>query len=208
MPPQLKIKRLVVVTTLLCMAIMAACSPAQHDTEALSPKPADASAPTRQVDTAAPDAADWCPEGNDAGRRLNDLAEHVHDTAVAEYLRKNVFDAGRKSTPHDRLYALMLLNDHTSYETCVTAPERCLRAELLRTENNAERDALLTSKGVYAYERAMTCLQRAGDAYASREPAPDLRTIDPADLDTAYRERIIPALIGNMMPVDACQSSR
>ena len=95
----------------------------------------------------------------------------------------------------------MLLEDDTAYELCVAAPERCLRAELLRTGSNAERDALLPSKGNYAYERALACLKRAGDAYAAREPEPDISQADPAELDATYRERVLPHLVGNMMPV-------
>ena len=95
----------------------------------------------------------------------------------------------------------MLLDDNTAYELCVTVPERCLRAELLRTSSNAERDALLSSKGTYAYERALACLERAGDAYAAREPEPGISLADLVELDATYRERVLPHLVGNMMPV-------
>ena len=197
------IKRLIPAAALLCLAALAACSPDESGAGAPSAKQAGAGAMTRQVANAAPDTSGICPEGNDAGRRLNDLAEHVHDAAVDEYLLANVVDFGRTSRPQDRHYALMLLDDDIAYETCVAVPERCLRAELLRAESNAERDALLSSKGAYAYERALACLQRAGDAYASRKTDADFREADPVKLDAAYRERIIPHLIGHMMPVDA-----
>ena len=201
---RLKIKSLIPVAALLCMALLAACSPneTRAGDEAEAPS-AESSAIKKaaQPATAAPDTSGSCPEGNDGGRRLNDLAEHVHDTAVSEYLRKNVVAYGRYSQPQDGLRALMLLEDDTAYELCVTVPERCLRAELLRTGSNAERDTLLSSKGNYAYERALACLERAGDAYAAREPEPDISLADPANLDATYRERVLPHLVGAMLPV-------
>ena len=199
-----KIKRLISVSALLCMAVLAACSPnetsAGEEAEASSSKSRAINTAVQRT-TTAPDTPGYCPEGNDDGRRLNDLAEHVHDTVVSEYVRKNVVAFGRSSEPQDGLRALMLLEDDTAYELCVTVPERCLRAELQRTGSNAERGALLSSKGNYAYERALACLERAGDAYAAREPGLDISLIDPAELDATYRERVLPHLVGNMMPV-------
>ena len=203
-----KTKRLISVAALLCLAILAACSPNETGTEDGAHAKAEAPSAessgintTTQRTTTTPDTSGHCPEGNDGGRRLNDLAEHVHDTAVSEYLRENVVAFGRTSQPQDGLRALMLLEDDTAYELCVTVPERCLRAELLRTGSNAERDALLSSKGNYAYEKALACLERAGDAYAAHEPEPDISLADPAELDATYRERVLPRLVGNMMPV-------
>ena len=192
--------RLIPTAALLSLAVLAGCSPTDHGGETSPTKPQDTGAMARRA-AAAPDTSGWCAAGNDGGRRLNDLAEHVHDTAVAEYLRQNVVAFGRKSTPQDGLYAMMLLNDGASYETRVTVPERCLRTELQDAVSNAERDALLTGKGAYAYERALACLQRAGDAYTARKPAPDFGMSDAAVLDAAYRERILPHLVGDMMPV-------
>ena len=51
------------------------------------------------------------------------------------------------------------------------------------------------------YENALACLERAGDAYAAREPEPDISLTDPAELDATYRERVLPRLVGNMIPV-------
>ena len=200
---RLRIKSLIPVAALLGMAALAACSPdgtrAGEKAEAPSAKSSGINMPAQRA--TALDTSGHCPEGDDHGRRLNDLAEHVHDTAVSEYLRENVVAFGRTSQPQDELRALMLLEDDTAYELCVTAPERCLRAELLRAGSNSERDALLSSKGKYAYERALACLERAGDAYAAREPEPDISQVDPAELDATYRERVLPHLVGNMMPV-------
>ena len=200
---RLKIRTRIPVAALLCMAVLAACSP--HETvtgeDAATPSAESSAINTAAQPTTAPDTSGHCPTGNDDGRRLNDLAEHVHDTAVAEYLRENVVAFGRSSQPQDGLRALMLLDDDTAYELCVTVPERCLRAELLRACSNAERDALLSSKGNYAYERALACLERAGDAYAARQPEPDISLVDPAELNATYRERVLPHLVGNMMPV-------
>lgn len=198
------IKRLIPAAALLCLAALAACSPDDSGTGAPSAKRADNGAMAPQVASAPPDTWVHCPEGNDDGRRLNDLAEHVHDAAVSEYLRQNVVVHGRKSTPSDGRYAMMLLDDDASYELCITVPERCLRTELRRTESKAEREALLSSQGAYAYERALACLQRAGDDYLAREPEP---ANDPADLDAAYRERVLPHLVGIMMPVALLSAS-
>ena len=200
---RLRIKGLIPVAALLGMAALAACSPdgtrAGEEAEAPSAKSGGINMPAHRA--TAPDTSGHCPEGDDHGRRLNDLAEHVHDDAVSEYLRENVVAFGRTSQPQDALRALMLLEDDTAYELCVTAPERCFRAELLRAGSNAERDALLFSKGKYAYERALACLKRTGDEYAAREPQPDINMADPTQLNATYRERVLPHLVGNMMPV-------
>ena len=192
--------RTMLVAPLLCLAALLACTTAGDASAPETAKPADVVTESRQI-AARTMTADQCREGNDGGRRLNDLAEHVHDTAVSEYLRENVAAFGRTSQPEDGLRALMLLDDDTAYELCVTVPERCLRAELLRTRSPAERDALLSSKGAYAYERALACLERAGDSYAAQEPEPGISLADPAGLDATYRERVLPHLVGNMMPV-------
>ena len=95
----------------------------------------------------------------------------------------------------------MLLGDDTAYERCVTAPERCLRAELRRIGSRTERDTLLYDQGAYGCERSPACLQRAGEANAAREPALDLPEANPAELDAAYREWVLLHLVGNMKPV-------
>ena len=200
---RINVKSLTPVVALLCLAVLAACSPNETGAgdEAEAPSAMSSAINTAAQPTTTPDNSGYCPVGNDDGRRLNDLAEHVHDAAVAEYLRENVVAFGRTSQPQDGLRALMLLEDDTAYELCVTVPERCLRSELLRTESPVERDALLSSKGNYAYEKALACLKRAGDAYAARQPEPDISLIDPAELNATYRERVLPHLVGNMMPV-------
>ena len=143
-------------------------------------------------------AAEMCQEGDAKGHRLNDLAEHVYDGAVSKYLLENASSVGREITPDSEAHAIMLLADDEAYETCVEIPERCLRVQLLRAKSQAERDALLAGAASYAYDRALACLRRAGAAYASKHPAPEMEA---GDLEAKYRERILPRLIGNMIPV-------
>lgn len=147
---------------------------------------------------AVPQAAPVCLEGDRQGRRQNDLAEHVYDAAVSRYLLKNASGIGRRVTPESRDYAMMLLADEDSYELCVTAPERCLRMEVAGTGSLEERDALLEGKAAYAYDRALACLQRAGDSWTARMPVPETENIP--RLAELYREKILARLVGNMMP--------
>lgn len=100
----------------------------------------------------------------------------------------------------------MLLLDDEVHEKCVIVPERCLRVELQKAGSTGERDTLLAGKGAYAHRKAQVCLQRAGDEYAAQYPSHDLPT-DAADLEAAYRERILPRLLGNMMPVAMLRNS-
>ena len=58
------------------------------------------------------------------GRRLNGLAGHVYDGAVADYLLDNASDIGREVTSKSAAYAPRPLVDDAAYERCVTAPER------------------------------------------------------------------------------------
>ena len=166
---------------------------------ALNPKAAAPSPSTQE--TLSTEA--MCPDGDAGGARLNDLAEHVYDGAVAKYLRENASGIGREITPDSQAYALMLLADDESHELCIEVPERCLRARFRRASSPAERDALLANESSYAYQRALTCLQRAGDAFAA-QPIPEP---DPAQLEATYRERTLPRLIGNMMPVAMLRDS-
>lgn len=46
-------------------------------------------------------------------------------------------------------------------------------------------------------QRSLACLQRAGDRCAASPIQQEL----PADLEKIYQERILPRIIGNMMPV-------
>ena len=144
-----------------------------------------------------PEEAQWCPEGDSQGERLNDLAEHVYDGAVSRYLLTNASDIGREITPDSETHALLLLVNDQAHDQCVTLPERCLRAEFRLATANEQRDALLRTRAAYAYQRALACLKRAGDSYAARATAPEL----PEDLEERYQERILPRLVGNMMPV-------
>ena len=144
-----------------------------------------------------PEEAQWCPEGDSQGERLNDLAEHVHDGAVSWYLLTNATGIGREVTADSEAHALLLLVNDQAHDQCVRLPERCLRAEFRLTRTTEERDALLRTKAAYAYQRALACLQRAGDRFVANDTSPDL----PADLEERYRERILPRFIGNMMPV-------
>ena len=143
-------------------------------------------------------SAEMCQEGDARRHRLNDLAEHVYDGAVSKYLLENASTVGREITPDSEAYAMMLLADGKSYETCVEVPERCLRIQFLKASSQKERDALLAGAASYTYDRALACLQRAGEAYAAERPTPEMEA---RDLEAKYRERILPRLIGNMMPV-------
>ena len=145
--------------------------------------------------------AEWCPAGDDGGRRLDDLAEHVYDGAVADYLLDNASNIRRQTTLNSASYALMLLVDDAAYETCVVIPENCLRAEFRRTTSLEERDALLSGKAAYAYERARACLQRAGDRHAAHNPAGVVAPERAEQLPEVYQERVLPHLVGNLMPV-------
>ena len=138
-----------------------------------------------------------CQEGQARGSRINDLAEHVYDGAVSKYLLENASSIGREIKPDSEAYAMMLLADDEAYETCVEIPERCLRIQFLRTNSQEERDALLAGAASYAYDRALACLQRAGDAYVEDRPTPEM---EPGELQAKYRDRLLPCLTGNMMP--------
>lgn len=142
--------------------------------------------------------APLCPQGDDGGHRVNDLAEHVYDTAVASYLAENASGIGREVKPDSRAYAMALIATDEHYWNCVTRPEQCLRAELAKAVDNEGRDAILSSKGDYAYKRAAACLQRAGDAYAAGEPVTPPQQ---AEFEAIYRQRILPHLVGNVMPL-------
>ena len=145
-----------------------------------------------------------CPEsGGDEGKHR--LAEHVYDAAVARYLLENASSIGRRMPPESRDYAMMLLADENSYEMCVAAPQRCLSLEFTGTSTKEERDALLSGKAAYAYQRALACLQRAGDAWSTRAPAQGTAPIP--NLDDLYRTRILARLVGNMMPVGLLSDS-
>ena len=194
-----RLNRFMLAGALLCLASLTACSAAGDTGSSTSLHPAQAGAePYRETTERA--GPDWCRGGDDHGSGLNDLAEHVYDGAVAEYLRQNVVSYGREPTPRDGLYAMLLLGDDASYEMCVILPERCLRAELRRTTSRTQRDTLLSGQGAYAYERALACLQRAGDDYAAGGPTPGSRTTNSAELDAAYRDRVLPHLVGSMLP--------
>ena len=195
----------ILIATMLCASILAACSGSNQTAVAEAPKPTVVSStpkPREGADAASP--LNLCAAGNDGGRRLNDLAEHVYDAAVAQYFLENASGIGREITPDSDSYAMVLLVDDASYEMCVAGPERCLRVDLMQASTQAERDALLSSKAAYAYERARACLQRAGDAYVARNRTTQ---IDPARLGATYRERVLPRLIGNMMPVALLRDS-
>ena len=195
----------ILVATVLCASILAACSGSNQTAvaEALK-RTVVSSTPKPRDGTNAASPLNLCAAGNDGGRRLNDLAEHVYDAAVAKYLLENASGIGREITLDSDSYAMMLLVDDASYEMCVAGPERCLRVDLMQAETQTQRDALLSSKGAYAHERARACLQRAGDAYAARDRATE---IEPSRLDATYRERVLPRLIGNMMPVALLRDS-
>ena len=150
-----------------------------------------------QATTPAP-STEMCQEGDAGGKRLNDLAEHVYDGAVAKYLLENASGIGRDITQDSGAYATTLLADDEAYETCVEMPERCLRVQFLRTSSQEEQDALLSGPASYAYDRALACLQRAGEAYAAEHPT---KETEAGDLEAKYRERILPRIIGNMMPL-------
>ena len=112
-----KSRSLIPVAALLGMAVLAACSPdgTRAGEEAEAPSAKSNGINTAAQPTSAPDTSGYCPTGNDGGRRLKDLAEHVHDTAVSEYLRENVIAFGRTSQPQDGLRALMLLEEDSAY---------------------------------------------------------------------------------------------
>ena len=176
-----------------------ACSSGWETAALPDPEPSDAGG-TASADVRYTSAgADWCTTGNDSGQRLNDLAEHVYDGAVADYLLDNASDIGRETAPDSLAYALMLLVDDAAYETCVTFPERCLRAEFRRTASVKERDALLSGKA--AYTRARACLQRAGDNYVAHDPVGEVAPEREEELTEVYQERVLPHLVGNLMPV-------
>ena len=209
---------LMTLAALMLSAVMAACSGAATPSSTTTPQAVTATAaptetawPTATAPAKGPLTAEntgtgaathpkpeMCLEGDTGGERLNDLAEHIYDGAVARYLLENASGIGREITPDSEAHAVMLLTDDEAYETCVELPERCLRVQFLRTSSQAERDALLAGAASYAYDRAIACLQRAGDAYAEERPAPETEA---GDLETKYRERILPRIIGNMMPV-------
>lgn len=190
---------------LLCAYALAACSTTGAAATDVHPKAATVgNSPATATAAAGSHTSNLCPSGDDGGRRLNDLAEHVYDGAVADYLLDNASEIGREVTPESEAYALMLLVDDAVYQTCVTLPERCLRTEFRRGTERKEMKVLLSGKAAYAYQRARACLQRAGDAYAAREPG---WASDPVPLDATYRERVLPHLVGHMMPVALLRDS-
>ncbi|MCY4367752.1 MAG: hypothetical protein OXE17_16250 [Chloroflexi bacterium] len=98
-----------------------------------------------------PEEAQWCPEGNTQGERLNDLAEHVYDGAVSRYLLVNASGIGREITPDSEAHTLLLLVNDQAHDDCVRLPERCLRAEFRLTRTTEERDALLRTQRKFRY---------------------------------------------------------
>ena len=60
---------------------------------------------------------------------------------------------------------------------------------------------MLSGKAAYAYRRARACLQRTGDDYVARNPAGEVATEQEEELSKVYRERVLPHLVGNLMPV-------
>lgn len=186
------------VTAIMATLAMTACAGATDGSQQAEAR-TDTPAGTLGASRAALPEQPICLEGDRQGRQRNDLAEHVYDAAVARYLLENASDIGQRMPPKSEAYAMMLLADHNAYEACVTTPERCLRMELARTNSLEERGALLTGKAAYAYDRALACLQKAGDSWTARMPAPETDNIP--RMEELYRERILARLVGNMMPV-------
>ncbi len=163
---------------MLCVVALLSCAPEGTDVSSVA----------HQEVATAPKGLDHCRDGDSKGRRLNDLAEHVYDAALADYLLENASGIGRKATPRSEAHPMMPLADDVSCELCITMPERCLRVSCLRTNSRAERNAIwVGGAAAYHYERARTCLQRAGDAYAERQ-SPAGHKLSAARLDAACRE--------------------
>ena len=187
---------------LLCVYALAACSTTREAATGEHPKATNAgNSAATETPAVGSHTSNLCADGDDGGRRLNDLAEHVYDGAVADYLLDNASEIGRETTPDSRAYALMLLVDDAAYEMCVTIPERCLRTELLGAIDRQARDTLPATKGAYAYKRARACLQQAGDEFAERNPAGQVGPKQAGELPEVYQERVLPHLVGNIMPV-------
>lgn len=117
-----------------------------------------------------------------------DPAAHVYDTAVRVYLHKNASSIGRETDGDEEQKALAVTDDFI-YRLCITGPENCLREQFSQAKNKSDKLSLIKTKGAYAYDRALHCLNREGEAYHG------------AGRPELYNERIAIHLAGSAKPV-------
>ena len=133
-------------------------------------------------------SAHSCLDAKPASTRPLDSAAHVYDTAVHSYLHRHASGIGRELRGDEDRKALVVTDDGV-YLLCIQGPENCLREQLAQAEGEAETLALLTTKGAYAYDRALQCLIREGERYQG-QGRPE-----------TYDERVAVHLVGAVLPV-------
>lgn len=133
-------------------------------------------------------ATNSCLDAEPPSPRPLDPAAHVYDQAVHSYLAAHASSIGREPQGDEARKALAVTDD-TVYRICVQGPENCLRDQFARAEDKPETLGLLTTKGAYAYDRALQCLIREGENYQG-EGQPNL-----------YDQQVAVHLVGAVMPV-------
>ena len=119
---------------------------------------------TGDVTAVAPPSTGSCLDAAPPSPRPTDAAAHVHDTAVHSYLHRHATGIGRKLQGDENRKALAVTDD-AIYQLCLQGPENCLREQLAQADGKAETLGLLTTKGAYAYDRALKCLISEGNHY-------------------------------------------
>ena len=170
--------------TMLMVALIAALACATN------PVPA-APEPTRAIDT--PGARSLpstgsCLDDHGLSPRPRDPAAHIYDTAVWAYLNQNASSFGRKPRGDEEQKALAVTDDYV-HQLCIQRPENCLRQQFAQVQDKAQMANLIHTTGSYAYNRAVSCLNREGEDYQDFG-RPEL-----------YDERIATHLVGAVQPV-------
>ena len=182
----------------ICPAIIVACSGAHAAAEAPDETSSDEAAMARWEAKADLTAIDECDDGDDGGCRVSDLAEHVHDGAVTNYLLDSASGISRETMPQSEAYAVRLLVEDAAHERRVALPEWCLRAEFQRAADQRKWEALLSGRSSDAYQRAPDCLQRTGNVSVARQAKPKLQE---DRLGILYLKRVLPHPLSNVMSV-------
>lgn len=172
---------LLLTATLIAAAVTVACSP---EPAPVAPAPTAA----RAAKALTVPSADSCLDAKPPSPRPLDSAAHVYDTAVHSYLHRHSSGIGRELRGDENRKALAVTDDGV-YRLGIQGPENCLREQLAQAEGKAETLTLLTTRGAYAYDRALQCLIREGDRYQGQGRA------------ETYDERIAVHLVGAVLPV-------
>lgn len=143
---------------------------------------------TRETPALAMSSTGSCLDAQPPSPRPWDTAAHVYDTAVHSYLHTQASSIGRDLQGDEDRKALAVTDDAV-YRLCIQGPENCLREQLAQADDKAETLGLLTTKGAYAYDRALRCLIRQGERYRG-EGRPEI-----------YDERVAVHLVGAALPV-------